>query len=77
MAAYLARVCCPRLGQAIFSCDSQAEMNGSDMLQSQSAIVWLVRIPGSHPSDPGSSPGGGILAALRTATLKRKRKLNV
>ena len=28
-------------------------------------IVWLVRILGSHPSDPGSSPGGGILFELR------------
>ena len=27
-----------------------------------SAIVQLVRILGSHPSDPGSSPGGGIFA---------------
>ena len=31
-------------------------MKGKDM----SAIVWLVRILGSPPSDPGSSPGGGI-----------------
>ena len=29
------------------------------MFLSTSAIVWLVRILGSHPSDPGSSPGGG------------------
>ena len=28
-------------------------------------IVWLVRILGSHPSDAGSSPGGGILFGLR------------
>ena len=25
----------------------------------KSAIVYLVRILGPHPSDPGSSPGGG------------------
>ena len=30
-----------------------------------SAIVELVRTLGSHPSDPGSSPGGGILFELR------------
>ena len=28
----------------------------------ESAIVELVRILGPHPSDPGSSPGGGIFA---------------
>ena len=28
---------------------------------SASAIVQLARILGSHPSDPGSSPSGGIL----------------
>ena len=25
-----------------------------------SAIIWLGRILGPHPSDPGSSPGGGM-----------------
>ena len=29
----------------------------------ESAIVELVRILGSHPSDLGSSPGGGIVAS--------------
>ena len=36
----------------------------------ESAIVELVRILGSHPSNPGSSPGGGIrtnICALGTA----------
>ena len=31
-------------------------------VQGSSTIVWLVRILGSHPSDPGSSPGGGSFA---------------
>ena len=32
--------------------------------EARSAIVQLVRILGPHPSDPGSSPGGGILLSV-------------
>ena len=31
-----------------------------DERAASSAIVWRARILGPHPSDPGSSPGGGI-----------------
>ena len=31
-----------------------------------SAIAKLVRTLGSHPSDPGSSPGSGILCRRKT-----------
>ena len=33
----------------------------------ESAIVWLARILGPHPSDPGSSPGGGMFDLLSKA----------
>ena len=35
-----------------------------------SAIVWLVRILGSHPSDPGSSPGGGTFEFFMVGKFK-------
>ena len=37
-----------------------------------SAIVWLVRILGPHPSDPGSSPGGGMTTFLSQKQTQRR-----
>ena len=36
----------------------------TQILYAKSATVLLVRILGSHPSDTGSSPGGGILSRI-------------
>ena len=38
----------------------------------RSAIVLLVRIFGSHLSDPGSSPGGGIAQRARCLEIDGK-----
>ena len=52
---------CPIL--PVFRCSLALPACLANYAISGSAVIWLVRILGSHPSDPGSSPDGNFLGS--------------
>ena len=41
-------------------------------MDQQSVVVYLVRVLGSHPRDPGSSPGNGTFAKVEKQLLSHE-----